>query len=349
MLSKVVLPPAEGGLGWRGCVINSRGCANVPVTSQRLYVGPHYFTAWRSRLVDHLVCTVEQNGAVTNDIRCGLAYLSHAAPTAPLFGMGFSLGANQMAKLAGEDGDACPLKTVIPICAPWDFVAGHVKISSTWLRQVYSKAMGANMRRLVLRHEKWVRPLLNWEDLNTNQAGFTLFEFDALVTSQLAVNGYKPFRTAYDFYRTAGAAGYVDGVRIPLLSISAADDPIVDSGAEPTAKAATNPNLVFASVRHGGHLGFFGSRFGFLEAFRPRRWIAQPCLEWLRAVHLADPSPRLSYATSPRRVEGRVPQIGDEMVVVVGKEEEVGFRLVGEDEFEKDEDEAAKPALTQGL
>jgi predicted alpha/beta-fold hydrolase len=37
VLSKVVRPKEDGGLGWRGCVINSRGCANVPVTSERLY------------------------------------------------------------------------------------------------------------------------------------------------------------------------------------------------------------------------------------------------------------------------------------------------------------------------
>jgi predicted alpha/beta-fold hydrolase len=29
----------KGGLGWRGCVVNFRGCGGSPITSQQLYHG----------------------------------------------------------------------------------------------------------------------------------------------------------------------------------------------------------------------------------------------------------------------------------------------------------------------
>lgn len=282
---------------------------------------------------------------MTDDIRCGLAYLSHAVPGAPLYGIGFSLGANQMAKCAGEDGESSPLKTVIPVSAPWDFLAGHQKISSSWLHQVYSKAMGSNMRTLVTKHKKWLERHIDFDDLHFNK-NLTLFEFDCLATTQIGGHAYK---TAYDFYKDASSARLVDGVRIPLLSLASFDDPIVAVEAEPRHKAATNPFLVFATVSHGGHLGFFGSRFGFFELVRPRRWIAQPVMEWLSAVEAADPQPRIPYKTSPPASAERRPKVGDEMVVVVGREDRVGFRLVGEDEFEADEAGEGEPGMTQGL
>ncbi len=287
-----------------------------------------------------------RSGGVTDDIRCGLSYLSHAVPGAPLYGIGFSLGANQMAKLAGEDGEGCPLKTVLPVCAPFDFLAGHQKISSSWLHQVYSKAMGNNMRVLVTKHQRWLAKRVNFADLHFNK-NLTLFEFDSLATTQV---GERAYGNAYDFYRDASSARVVAGVRIPFLSLAAADDPIVATEADPHAKAQANPWLVYATFKHGGHLGFFGSRFGFLEFFRPRRGIARPALEWLRAVEAADGGARLAYRTSPAPAVDRRPRIGDEMVVVVGREDRVGFRLVGEEEFEADpEGEQEDAGLTQGL
>lgn len=39
VLSKAIKPVSEGGLGFRGMVVNSRGCAGVKVTSNILYSG----------------------------------------------------------------------------------------------------------------------------------------------------------------------------------------------------------------------------------------------------------------------------------------------------------------------
>lgn len=320
VLSKLTPPRSAGGLGWRGVVINSRGCANVPLTSAQMY-----------------------NGAVTDDIRCALVYLSRAVPNAPLYAVGFSLGAAQQSLAAGEDGEATPLKSIIAVSGPWDYLLGHIELSSTWLRLVYSRALASNMRKLVWRHREWLKEIVSIEDIFHNPHQL-LFEFDSFGTSRLTEH---KFETAYDYYKHASPARLADRVAVPLLSISAEDDPVVPSSAEPRDKAATNPNLVFASVRNGGHLGYFEG------AFRPRRWVSRPILQWLAAIHDADPTPRMPYPTTPLRVAGaRAPQIGDEMVCMKGREDRVGFRLVAEEEVlatVNADDEAAQPALTQGL
>lgn len=91
-----------------------------------------------------------RSGAVTDDLRCALAFLSHFAPHAPLYGIGFSLGANQMAKLVGEDAEKSPLNAAVVLGAPFDFVKGHVSLSSSWIRLVYSRAMGKNLKCVLL-------------------------------------------------------------------------------------------------------------------------------------------------------------------------------------------------------
>lgn len=66
-----VLAPLVGEGGWEACVINSRGCAMTKITSSVLY-----------------------NARATWDTRQTVKWLQKTFPNRPLFGIGFSLGAN---------------------------------------------------------------------------------------------------------------------------------------------------------------------------------------------------------------------------------------------------------------
>jgi len=66
-----VLAPLVGDGGWEACVVNSRGCSNSKITSTVLY-----------------------NARATWDIRYTVKWLRKIYPNRPLFGIGFSLGAN---------------------------------------------------------------------------------------------------------------------------------------------------------------------------------------------------------------------------------------------------------------
>ena len=67
-----VLAPLLGGTGgWEACVVNSRGCAMSKITSSVLY-----------------------NARATWDVRQMVKWLRRTFPNRPLFGIGFSLGAN---------------------------------------------------------------------------------------------------------------------------------------------------------------------------------------------------------------------------------------------------------------
>lgn len=197
-------------------------------------------------------------------------------------------------------------------------------------------------RRLLWRHQDQLKqhPKLDWDAVFGNP-NTTLFEFDSLVTAPLG--GHE---TAIQYYRSASATRFLDQVAVPLLSFSALNDPVVCSKGVPTHAAQSNPNLVFVLTRHGGHLGWFRGWF------RARRWIAEPVVEFLRALHAANPTPRRPRPTvPPRSADGsRRPEIGDDMVTLEGRPD-IGFQRIGAEKHNARGGEAVDGTseLTQGL
>jgi len=72
-----VLAPLIGDGGWEACVVISRGCSQTKITSSVLY-----------------------NARATWDVRQTVNWLKGTFPNRPLFGIGFSLGANIMTNVA---------------------------------------------------------------------------------------------------------------------------------------------------------------------------------------------------------------------------------------------------------
>ncbi|KAI5399946.1 hypothetical protein KIW84_065041 [Lathyrus oleraceus] len=59
------------------------------------------------------------------------------------------------------------------------------------------------------------------------------------------------------YYRRCSSSIYVPSVSIPLLCISALDDPLCTREAIPWDECRANKNIVLATIKHGGHLAFF--------------------------------------------------------------------------------------------
>ena len=86
------------------------------------------------------------------------------------------------------------------------------------------------------------------------------------------------FRTVGEYYRMGSSAQYVPDVHIPGLFFSALDDPIASSKAIPVREVLANPNLILATTKKGGHIGWFEG------VFKPRRWFLKPVVEFVTAV-----------------------------------------------------------------
>ena len=164
----------------------------------------------------------------------------------------------------------------------------------------------------------------------------TLYEFDTLVTTVAA--GYA---TAEDYYRSQSPKNWVAGIQVPFLVLNALDDPIASARGIPIEAAQSNPNLIFALTRYGGHLGWFRGTFSL---WTKERWVVKPIIEWLIAMHEANPDPM----PHPAVKSPRFPRIGDDMVMDP-EDREIGFREVAHETITGGDDPTQESELVQGL
>ncbi|KAJ3498226.1 hypothetical protein NLG97_g1284 [Lecanicillium saksenae] len=230
------IAPLLGNGGWEVCVVNSRGCAGSKITSGVLY-----------------------NARATWDVRQTIKWLRQKFPNRPLFGLGFSLGANMMTNYCAEEGENCVLKAAVVCSNPFNLDCTSKLMQSTFIgREVYLRVMGTSMKQLIATHETEIKQYTKL-DLEAISNVTYLHDFDREV--QCPTWGY-PTESAY--YRDASSCDSVLSIRIPFLAVNAKDDPIALEGALPYQEFRQNPNTVLLTTSLGGHLCWFetgGSRW----------------------------------------------------------------------------------------
>ncbi|THV06770.1 AB-hydrolase YheT [Dendrothele bispora CBS 962.96] len=260
IVARAIEPPERGGLGYRVVVVHFRGCGGVPMSTPRFY-----------------------SAGGTDDIRQALIYISHKYPNAPLLGLGFSLGANIMTRYIAEEGEKSRLCAGCTLACPWDLDANDRLMTSSWTGQkIYGPALGGNLVALIKRHHKVmvlddpthavaqvVPTLLAVKDITLHKYDDT---FARLVAGPPPL---FPLPSAEAYYKAMSSHDSVKNIRVPYLSINAADDPVVR---HVPLDGGENPLVVMALTAYGGHLGWFKDGGG------KDRWTTKPVLEWLRMV-----------------------------------------------------------------
>ncbi|KAK7730173.1 hypothetical protein SLS57_001835 [Botryosphaeria dothidea] len=190
---------------------------------------------------------------------------------APLFGIGFSLGANIMTNYLGEEGENCQLKAAVVCSNPWNLDVSSQALKNSWLGlHVYQRAMGSSMRRLFQRHAEEIANNPNIDEEEVKRCVY-LYEFDRAV--QCASWGY-PTENAY--YRDASSCDSMLAIKIPFLAINAEDDPISVREAIPFDEFKQNPYAILCSTSLGGHLSWFQSNGD--------RWFAKAATAFLKKM-----------------------------------------------------------------
>ncbi|XP_050364681.1 embryogenesis-associated protein EMB8 isoform X2 [Argentina anserina] len=212
--------------GWHIVVTNHRGLGGVSITSDCFY-----------------------NAGWTEDLRAVIHHLHHEYPNSPLFVVGTSIGANILVKYLGEDGDSVPVAGAVAICSPWDLLIGDRFITRRLLQKVYDRALAIGLQGYAQLHQPIYSRLANWEGIKKSRS---IRDFDHHATRLVG-----KFETVDTYYRRCSSASYVGNVSVPLLCISALDDPVCTREAIPWDECRANTNIVLATTNHGGHLSFF--------------------------------------------------------------------------------------------
>ncbi|XAR56312.1 Alcohol O-acetyltransferase [Bertholletia excelsa] len=227
--------------GWNVVVSNHRGLGGVSITSDCFY-----------------------NGGWTEDVRKVIDHLHSQYPEAPLFVLGTSIGANILVKYLGEEGIKSPVSGAAAICCPWDLLICDRFINRRLVQKVYDQALMIGLKAYAQLHQPIISRLADWNGIAMARS---VREFDNFATRVLG-----KYETVDTYYRRCSSSNFVGNVMVPLLCVSALDDPVCTREAIPWDECRANKNIVLATTQHGGHLAHF-------EGLNAKS------LWWVRAVH----------------------------------------------------------------
>ncbi|KAJ7538604.1 hypothetical protein O6H91_11G055900 [Diphasiastrum complanatum] len=212
--------------GWNSVVFNSRGCAQSPVTTPQFY-----------------------SASFTEDLRKVVKHVRHCFPTSRLYAVGWSLGANILVRYIGQEGESCLLAAAVSLCNPFDLVIADEDFRKGF-NNVYDKSLAKGLRNILKRHVSLFNEIGgNYQIMKAVKAK-TVRDFDDGLTR--VSFGYN---SVDDYYKDASSSRSIGDVKIPLLCIQAANDPIAPSRGIPHDKIE-NPCCLLVVTPYGGHLGW---------------------------------------------------------------------------------------------
>jgi len=215
------------------------------------------------------------NSGMSGDYRAVFEELANGDGFKQIFFAGYSMGGNLVSKLAGEYGDDVPqaLRGVCAVCPALDLsaCADALERRDNFLYQRHFVA------GLLARYARKAKMFPDRYSRNGFGAIRTVREFDDAITAPCF--GY---RDAEEYYEAAGAKKVVGQVRVPMLLITAEDDPFVPYVAFLMARVEHNPSIRFLAPRHGGHCAFISDKSG-----AERFWAEQRIVEFCDTQRLA--------------------------------------------------------------
>ncbi|HXX99269.1 MAG TPA: alpha/beta fold hydrolase [Candidatus Limnocylindrales bacterium] len=208
------------------------------------------------------------NSGLSGDYRAVLGELIEEG-FEKVFFAGYSMGGNLVTKMAGEFGQAAPreLKGIAAVCPALNLSA----CSDALEKRENALYQWHFVRGLMTRYRRKAELYPSRYARNGFGPIRTVREFDDAITAPCF--GYKD---AEEYYEAAGAKKVIGRVAVPMLLITAKDDPFVPYESFLRARVEENPLVRFLAPENGGHCGFI-SRYGGAERF----WAEERIVEFV--------------------------------------------------------------------
>ncbi len=196
----------------------------------------------------------------SEDLAAVVDYIACKFPESAIHVVGFSMGANIALKLAGEQGAAAKIGSLMAVSPPIDLAmcTRHIArgFSRIYDRRFVSSLVQHVRQRIAIVPNGHYRPLV--------PRPRRLVEFDSLFTAPLS-----GFVDVQDYYTRASSKSVISNIAVPTLIVTAASDPIVPVASFDAAHFSPTTQLVVTPC--GGHLGFVAAR-GFDADHRWLDW-----------------------------------------------------------------------------
>ena len=197
----------------------------------------------------------------SGDAKEFIDYIHSSYPNSKLYAVGYSLGANMLLKLLGEQKEDSILSKAVAISAPMqldmcaDFIDnGFSKFYQKLLVDDLNKSLDAKYDKHPM--QKIIN--LQREDITKIKS---FWDFDEAYTAP--VHG---FASAQDYYTKSSAKQFLKDIYIPTLIIHAKDDPFMPAEILPSQRELSS-SISLEVSEHGGHVGFVSG-----SIFKPVYW-----------------------------------------------------------------------------
>jgi predicted alpha/beta-fold hydrolase len=209
---------------------------------------------------EHL-CQTLYHAGLTSDLLAVLREFRRQGRP-PAFLVGFSLGGNVVAKLAGELGhDAGDLiRGICAVSSPIDLAASARRIAHP------------DNRLYELRFVRRMRARISATGRYT-EIDLARLRSIAAIDDSITAPSFG-FGDAANYYRTQSAIRYLPEIRLPALFLQSRDDTLVPFEIFERPEVRSNPCIELLATECGGHVGFLGRT--------PHRfWADEVIMDWI--------------------------------------------------------------------
>ena len=218
-------------------------------------------------------CRTLYHAGLTTDLHSLVRQIS-----GPKYLVGFSLGGNQVLKVAAEtDGiEACDVRGVCSVSAPLDLAACSRKLEAP-SNFIYQRRFVRSMKERMRERQRLMPDVFQFNGVLGDIR--TVWDLDDKITAP-----FFGFGSAENYYRTQSSIACLHKISVPTLLIAAKDDPLVPFDIYRHASITANPNIRLVATDHGGHVSF-------LARSHPRFWLDDTIVEWMESTESSKRGP----------------------------------------------------------
>lgn len=215
--------------GARCVVFNNRGRGGVQLKTARTYCA-----------------------ANSDDLEEAITHIRHKYPNVPLMATGISLGGMILGNYLVTRGEqaAHHLVAAMVLSIPWNVFVGTESLEKPLWNLLLNRHLAHCLCESIKSMRKQLEGNYKW-DLDHVMKSKTIREFDSRFTAV-----QFGFRDVEEYYRTACLHDKLDNVKVPLLCLSAADDPFQPLEGIPVEAAKKSSHVAIVVTARGGHIGF---------------------------------------------------------------------------------------------
>ncbi|XP_076386609.1 abhydrolase domain containing Hydr1 isoform X1 [Megachile rotundata] len=217
-------------VGIRCVIFNNRGLGGVELKTPRTY-----------------------NAANIDDLSEVIEHVKKLYPHVPLGATGISMGGLILGNYLAQRGTMArnKLKGCFLISVPWNVFAATKNTEENYFNLMMNKYLAGTLRKNIQRLHNSSETGMFDVDIDTILKSQTVREFDSHFTVKQF--GYKDVE---EYYSNATIHDKLHLIDVPLLCLSAADDPFQPVHAIPLKEIAETKNVAVVVTSRGGHIGF---------------------------------------------------------------------------------------------